>query len=157
VTILNRIATLALGATAMYYFDPQMGRRRRALLCDKLTALRNDATDCLLAEGKYVADHARGWTAGARSGLGLDEPPSSDRQLVERVRAQLGRLVSHPGAVTVTATAGDITLSGHILAAERDALVAAVAAMHGVQRVDDRLEVHDSPGNTPELQGDPPR
>nr|WP_242697443.1 BON domain-containing protein [Bordetella petrii] len=153
---MNRLATLALGATAMYYFDPQMGRRRRALLCDKLGALRNDAADCLLSEGKQAADQVRGWTAGARHGLGLDEPPSSDRQLTERVRAQLGRLVSHPGAVTVAATAGDITLDGHILAAEHGALLAAVAAMAGVQRVDDRLQVHESAGNTPELQGGKP-
>jgi len=154
VTILNRIATLALGATAMYYFDPQLGRRRRALLCDKLTAMRNDAADCLLADGKRAADQVRGFTAAARSGLGLDEPPSSDRQLTERVRAQLGRLVSHPGAVTVTATAGDVTLSGHILAAEHDALLTAVTAMAGIQRVDDRLQVHETAGNIPQLQGD---
>lgn len=152
-TILNRIATLALGATAMYYLDPELGRRRRAMLCDKLTALRNDATDCLLAEGKRAADHTRGWTASARSGMGLDEPPSSDRQLVDRVRTQLGRMVSHPGAITVTATAGDITLNGHILAAEHEALITAIRAMAGVQRVDDRLEVHATAGNTPELQG----
>ncbi|WP_041862834.1 BON domain-containing protein [Bordetella petrii] len=152
-TILNRIATLALGATAMYYFDPQLGRRRRALLCDTFTALRNDAADCLLSEGKQAADHVRGWTAGARSGLGLDEPPASDRQLTERVRAQLGRLVSHPGAISVTATAGDLTLSGHILAAEHDALLTAVTAMTGVQRVDDRLQVHEDAGNIPQLQG----
>ena len=151
-TILHRLATLALGATAMYYFDPQMGRRRRALLCDKLGALRNDTAGHLLSEGKQAADQVRGWTAGARHELGLDEP-SSDRQLTERVRAQLGRLVSHPGAVTVAATAGDITLGGHILAAEHGALLAAVAAMTGVQRVDDRLQVHEEAGNTPELQG----
>ncbi|MCD0504784.1 BON domain-containing protein [Bordetella petrii] len=155
-TILNRIATLALGAAAMYYLDPELGRRRRSRLCDQLTALRNDATDCLLAEGKYAADQVRGWTAGARDKMGLDEPPSSDRQLVERVRAQLGRLVSHPGAITVTATAGDITLSGHILQAEHNALLAAVRGMSGVQRVDDRLETHESSGNTPELQGGAP-
>ena len=152
-TILNRIATLALGATAMYYFDPQLGRRRRAELCDKLNAMRNDAADCLLSEGKQAADHVRGWTASARSGMGLDEPPASDRQLEERVRAQLGRLLSHPGAVSVTATAGDVTLNGHILASEHEALVAAVTAMAGVQRVDDRLQVHEQAGNIPDLQG----
>ncbi|MBV7482068.1 BON domain-containing protein [Bordetella sp. BOR01] len=137
----------------MYYFDPQMGRRRRAQLCDTLNALRNDTADCLLSEGKQAADHVRGWTASARSAMDLDEPPASDSQLAERIRAQLGRLVSHPGAITVDVVAGDVSLTGHILAAEHSALIPAVAAMAGVRRVDDRLEVHDSAGNTPELQG----
>jgi len=155
VTILNRIATLALGATAMYYFDPQSGRRRRARLCDQLTSLRNDAMDCLLADGKRAADHVRGYTAAARRGMGLSDP-DSDRQLEERVRAQLGRLVSHPGAITVTAHTGDVTLSGQILAAEHQTLLSAVRAMAGVNRVDDRLQAHETPGNIPELQGGSP-
>src|SRR5690606_41858308 len=74
----------------------------------------------------------------------------------ERVRAQLGRLVSHPGAITVTAHAGDVTLSGQILAAEHQTLLSAVRAMAGVNRVDDRLQAHESPGNIPELQGGSP-
>lgn len=35
-----RITALGIGALAMYYFDPVSGKRRRALLRDKLTAKR---------------------------------------------------------------------------------------------------------------------
>lgn len=34
----------ALGATAMYFFDPESGRRRRALLRDQLIHLRTETS-----------------------------------------------------------------------------------------------------------------
>jgi hypothetical protein len=37
-----------------------------------------------------------------------------DAVLAERVRTELGRLVSHPGAIIVTATQGRVTLSGAV-------------------------------------------
>jgi len=53
-------------------------------------------------------------------------------------------------AVTVR---GKITLSGPILAREVDGLIACMKGVPGVSGVENRLDVHDHPGNHPSLQG----
>lgn len=151
--IVNRVAAVAVGVAAMYYLDPQMGRRRRALLREKMESWRHDAGGYTLAKGKRAADRFRGAMAETRSGLGLGHGLASDRQLAERVRSEMGRLVSRSGAVHVDVDNGLVRLSGHILADEREPLVSTLAAMQGVRGVEDRLSVHAAPGNVPELQG----
>lgn len=47
---------------------------------------------------------------------------------------------------------GRVWLSGHILSAEYEALLAAVRGIAGVRDIDDRLTVHEEAGNVPELQ-----
>ncbi len=111
---------IALGAATAFMFDPQQGRRRRALLRDK-------------------------WVRGGE--------PASDRVLVERVRAKLGRYVSHPSAIEVVAHDGDVVLTGDVLAAEHDDLVSVVAAVRGVRDVADHLDVHESAEGVSSLQG----
>jgi uncharacterized membrane protein len=86
-------------------------------------------------------------------GLFRSEEEVSDEVLAERVRAELGRVVSHPSAVAVTASHGRVTLSGPILASEEHAALRCVSAVRGVQNVDNRLEVHQQPGEVPGLQG----
>jgi uncharacterized membrane protein len=67
----------------------------------------------------------------------------SDEVLAERVRAQLGGLVSHPSAIEVRAEQGRATLSGPVLR----------HSVRGVHEVENRLDIHDNPGNVPGLQG----
>src|SRR4051812_26502241 len=110
------LTSIALGATLMYYLDPQAGRRRRALLRDQLVHAGR-----LLREGRRVTardivNRAHGVWAEARRWLRAE--PGSDAELVERVRAKLGRVVSHPHAVRVAARDGAIELTGPILARE---------------------------------------
>jgi hypothetical protein len=79
-------------------------------------------------------------------------------KLAARVRAELGRLVSHPRAVDVSAKDdGCIVLSGPILAGEADRTLAAVASVRGVCGVEDRLERHETADGVPALQGGSPR
>jgi uncharacterized membrane protein len=65
----------------------------------------------------------------------------------------MGRYVSHPGAIEVSAAAGRVTLRGPVLADEADGLIRAVESVRGVREVEDRLEVHGDPGSVPALQG----
>ncbi|MGH7572321.1 MAG: SRPBCC family protein, partial [Gemmatimonadota bacterium] len=81
----------------------------------------------------------------------------ADDVLAERVRSKMGRHVSHPGAIEVTARWGRVTLRGPILAHELEDLLSAVASVRGVRDIDDRLEVHRDPGDVPGLQGAPRR
>lgn len=147
------VAAMAAGAAAMYLLDPQMGRRRRALLRDKLEASRHGATDFARGQAKRAAGHLRGVVADAQSGMGFASEAATDRQLSERVRAQLGRIVSRPGAIDVSARDGCVCLTGHIVASEHESLVSAVAALEGVHEVEDRLAEYEHPGTIPELQG----
>ncbi|MDX3906082.1 MAG: BON domain-containing protein [Pigmentiphaga sp.] len=151
--LLNYVAAAALGATAMYLFDPIGGRRRRALLRDKAAASRHDLDRYARKARKRAADQLHGVAARARSTIGMDGSPVDEWQLVERVRSHLGRVTSHPGSIDVSATAGQVCLSGQILASEHEKLIAEVSAVPGVDSVEDRLEVHEHPGFVPELQG----
>jgi uncharacterized membrane protein len=78
---------------------------------------------------------------------------AADHTITERVRAAMGRVVSHPRAIEVTARDGRVTLRGPILANEVDDLLACVAGVRGVKSVDNQLEPHERAENHPALQG----
>src|SRR5437868_2972955 len=113
---LSLLGGAGLGAGLMYFFDPQTGRRRRALLRDQFTGLLHDAGAAFRVAGRDISHRAYGLLA--EGGSVLAGGPVSDQALTERVRARLGRLVSHPGAIDVSAHDGEVTLSGPVLADE---------------------------------------
>jgi len=140
----------ALGATGVFILDPRDGRRRRALVRDKLMRGLNEGREFSDAAAKDLRARARGIAARARS---LRGGPATDAVLVERLRAKLGRYCSHPGAVEVTALDGRVVLTGHILAGEVEPLVNVVRAVAGVQHVDNQLTIHQNAGKVSALQG----
>lgn len=150
-TVLGILGGAAAGALAMYFLDPQLGRRRRMQVRDRSVALVHDAGDFARARTRRAGDRLRGLTHALRP----TRAPHDDRTLHERIRSKLGRAVSHPGAVHVEVQDGRVQLSGHILADELDRLLALVSSLKGVGEVDNQLEVHDEPGNIPALQGRP--
>jgi osmotically-inducible protein OsmY len=75
-----------------------------------------------------------------------------DDLLVELVRAQLQRPVSHPDAVDVRAQDGCVILAGPILADEVDDLIRQVSRIAGVRSIRSELDLHDEPGDLPALQ-----
>lgn len=146
----------AVGAAAMYVLDPDKGRRRRAIVRDKSLRLLADAGDVFAAAGRDLGNRVRGARASAAQHV-LQAVPRDDLQLIERVRARIGRVVSNPHAIQVGAHDGRVMLSGPVLAAEAGALVDATRAVPGVVSVDDHLDVHATPGSVPSLQGAHPR
>lgn len=155
---MKRNLALMLGAGAgaglMYLFDPRDGRRRRALMRDKGVRAMHRTRDAFDTTSHDLANRWQGVQANMRARL-QDEGPISDRRLVERIRAQLGRDVSHPRAIGVEADNGHVILSGVILAHEADHLVHRVSAVRGVEQVEDRLERHAEAGSISALQGEP--
>ncbi|HXE56621.1 MAG TPA: SRPBCC family protein [Gemmatimonadales bacterium] len=146
---------LALGAGMMYLLDPGRGSRRRALIRDKAVRSLHKTGDAMGATARDVANRARGAVAGVRSRLRREDVP--DEVLVERVRAALGRVVSHPHAITVTAYEGRVTLQGPVLEHELDPLLDRVSRIRGVESIENLLVVHESAGREPSLQGGRPR
>jgi len=142
---------LGLGAVLMYVLDPNMGRRRRVLARDKLVRFWHKTGDAFCAASRDLRNRTIGKAEQLRSGLKKVEIP--DQVIEERVRSKMGRVLSHPGAVTVKANQGRVTLSGPILASEVDTLLASVAKVPGVSGVENQLEAHERADDVPALQG----
>lgn len=153
---MNRVLTSAVaGALAMYFFDPQAGRRRRARARDRMTRYQHrlrGAYDVTLRDTRH---RARGVLAASRRLMRRESV--SDGTLAGRVRAVLGRYVSHPHAVEVTAREGTVTLAGPILQAEVSSLLHAVKGVAGVRAVENRLQEHTDVSHVSALQGGVPR
>ncbi|GIK86698.1 MAG: hypothetical protein BroJett026_21790 [Betaproteobacteria bacterium] len=149
------LAAALAGAVAMYLLDPDKGRRRRAIARDRTLRALRQVDRVLDAASSDARQRARGLAARTRR-LAAPAPAPDDLQLIERVRARLGRVCSHPHAIHVGALDGRVTVSGPILAAEAAPLLAAIRAVPGVGAVDEHLVVHHDPGSVPALQGGRP-
>lgn len=152
---MGRITTLlgglGVGAGLMYLFDPDRGRARRARLYDKSAHFSKQLRRAWEITRRDVTQRAYGLLA--EWDKWLHQKQVSDAQLVERVRARLGRLVSHPRAIRVSAEQGRVTLSGPVLTHESGALLAGIAAVPGVSGIENQLEPHDDADSIPSLQG----
>jgi hypothetical protein len=153
--VLTLAAGIGVGAGLMYLLDPQVGRRRRARVRDQAQHFWNEAQEGWDVLGEDVRNRATGWVADARSRWTPRDV--DDRVLCERVRSHLGRVVSHPRAIEVTARDGLVTLSGPILVGEVGQLLRCVRAVPGVKDVEDRLQIHRGAENLSALQGGRPR
>ena len=130
---------LLIGAGLAYLLDPDRGARRRARVRGTTQDLRNRA-------GGVVAElRAR-----------LRREFVDDEVLSERVRSAIGRAVSHPRAIKVSATDGRVTLSGPVPEREVTRLVSATEGVRGVSEVVTELELHPAPESVPSLEGSAP-
>lgn len=145
------LAGAAVGAALVYFLDPERGNRRQKRLKDRVVHGGHVAEDFVRTAARDTANRARGLVASTRSRARADEP--EDVVLVERVRAALGRATSHPGAIDVIAIDGLVTLCGPILSREHGAVIDAVSAVRGVSAIEDLLDVQETAGSTPALQG----
>ena len=140
----------ALGATGAFLLDPELGRRRRTLIRDKVTRGMTEGREFSDAASKDLQQRARGLAASMRS---LRTGRTPDETLVERVRAKLGRYCSHPGAIEVTAFNGRVVLTGDVLASEQERIFDAVRSVRGVEHVDNKLNAYESAEGISSLQG----
>ncbi len=145
------IGSLGAGAGLMYLFDPDRGRRRRALIRDQMIHTTHRAEGSLEKASRDVGNRARGVMARTRSAFALGGV--SDDTLLARVRANLGHVVSHPRAICVDVHDRRVTLSGAALASEVDRLIWSALSIPGVFEVIDRLDVYNGHDRPPELQG----
>ncbi|MDB5897004.1 MAG: hypothetical protein JWP22_1637 [Ramlibacter sp.] len=132
---MGTLGAVAAGALAMYYLDPDLGARRRALLTDLVrSGLPGDS-----------GRRGRGPQARRTYQRGTEGDPRSDAALRDRIQGRLGRLVSFPGALQVSVSDGVVRLAGRVLAKERDGLLAQLRDMEGVQKLVNAMTAHDNP------------
>ncbi|HEY2974800.1 MAG TPA: BON domain-containing protein [Pyrinomonadaceae bacterium] len=147
------VGGVGLGAALMYIFDPDRGKRRRALIRDKVEAAGNKVAEQAEKMRSDLGNRAYGVVAETKSIFRHDEV--SDEVLVDRVRSRLGRIPVHVGAFDISADNGTVTLRGQILADELPKVLRATRFVRGVKDVDNQFQVHQTAGNVPDLQGQP--
>ncbi len=138
------VGGVGLGAALMYFFDPDRGKRRRALVRDKIEAAGNQATCYAGKMGRDLRNRAYGVVAETKSLFQRDE--ATDEVIADRVRAKLGRYQLHLGSLDVQATEGTVVLSGSILADELAKVLRAAKFVRGVKRVENQLLVFANAG-----------
>lgn len=134
----NPIGTLgaaAAGALAMYYLDPDLGARRRALLAE---LVRNGLP------GDRRASRQQRLSPGVYHRL-TQSDPQSDAELRDRIQDRLDHMVSHPRAIDISVENGVVRLSGRVLTKERDGVLEQVQQMPGVQKLVNAMTAHDHP------------
>lgn len=142
---------IGVGLGVGFLLDPSRGRRRRALAKDWAIHAGRLTRDGASATARDVLHRAAGTYSAARGWMRRETP--DDGVLIERLRAKLGRIVSHPHAISVAANAGVVTLSGPILADEVNRVVRNVRRTHGVREIVNRLESHRIAADVAALQG----
>ena len=137
----NRLGCLVTGAATMYLLDPDRGNQRRAVLADRIRTFGHDTRDSLARSAQTTRARAAGLVAANRSLVAPDN--ATDDTVVARVRTALGRAVSDPRQVEVSADGGQVTLSGTVPAGEFHNLMAAAYRARGVKNVVNQLTVYE--------------
>lgn len=130
---------VGLGALLMFYLDPSRGRRRRALVRDKVIRAGHSAGEMIEGTRRDLGNRLQGVKARVQR-LGHTEPVD-DAVLTERVRAQLGRYTTHARDLDIAVCDGEVTLRGAVGSGETKPLLRAVKRVPGVCNVIDLTEV----------------
>ena len=147
------IVGVGVGAALMYFFDPDRGRRRRALVRDKVEAAGNKVELYAEKMGRDIRNRAYGMAAETKALFKHEEV--TDDVLSDRVRAKLGRYPIHIGAIEVSVHDGVVTLTGPILADELPTILRATRFVRGVKAVNNQMAVYSEGGNEPSVPSEP--
>jgi uncharacterized membrane protein/osmotically-inducible protein OsmY len=139
-----------LGVGLMYFLDPIRGRKRRARINEAVMHAQRHERDLIAKASRDVRNRAHGLAERVKHRPSPDVP---DVVIEGRVRACLGRAVSHAGAIEPLVYDGRVILRGPVLSHEADFVLQAVGRVAGVREVVDRLERHDNAGTISSLQG----
>jgi len=145
------VCGVGVGAGLVFLLDPDRGARRRALIRDKVVRASRKTRNAVDATGRDLGNRMTGLMAGAR--VMFENDTANDRVIEQRVRAELGRITSHPRAIVVRANDAVITLTGDVLASEVSGVLHGAADVRGVNFVQNNMTVHQSAEGIPSLQG----
>ncbi|NNJ25815.1 SRPBCC family protein [Alienimonas chondri] len=134
---------LALGAGAMYLFDPQYGSTRRSKIKDQFVRAGSDYGTLWEKGSKDLANRLKGQAFEAK-GL-LTGEVADDATVENRVRSAAGHVLTDAGGLRVEARDGVVTLGGTVRPGEPDLLVPAVEKVRGVRSVEALLSTAGEP------------
>jgi hypothetical protein len=81
---------LAIGAGAMFFFDPAKGRSRRAWLRDKVVSLTRNANKSVTGYGRHVGNKIHGAVAEAKNAM-----PDQISQVLNETAESAATVVGH--------------------------------------------------------------
>jgi gas vesicle protein len=140
-----------VGAAIAYLFDPQNGRRRRAMLRDRSGAFVRQGGRKTAGMGKAVAAEAYGASQKVQH---LKEKPREydDATLAQKVQSEIFRDADIPkGQINVNAEDGIVVLRGEVERPElMEELVERTRKVNGVREVQNLLHLPGTPAPTNE-------
>jgi hypothetical protein len=131
---------MILGAMIMYVFDEHRGAKRRAYARDKLVRAGHLLGRAINKRTRDLMHRAVGSLAELRSGIRDRAVDIPDEILVQRVRSQLGHVVSHPGLLEVSARQGYVSVRGPVLPEEAAGIRKRLTKIRGVKDCRAELE-----------------
>lgn len=152
--LISLLGGIAFGALMMYILDPQQGNRRRAMARQKVYGWLNDLRDQGVRQARNASNHLYGTVAENVSRVRDRVRHIPDDILEERVRAQIGHVVSHPGSLEVVAADGHVIIRGPVLRGELEKIRERLQVTRGVHGFDLEIEEHEDAGSIPGLQGE---
>ena len=138
------LSGMAIGAGLMYVLDPNRGRARRAQASQRLIHFGRVLGRQTGRQGRNLAHQAYGSLAELVAQLRDRARTIPDDVLIERVRAQLGHVISHPGLLDIGASQGRVIVSGPVLEHEVERIRDRVHKTRGVLECQLRLEPHSA-------------
>jgi hypothetical protein len=141
---------IGVAAGLMYFLDPTAGRRRRAVVRDKMFSWTRRGRKAIDAAARDVGNRVQGTMtqmSGAGHGHVVDDPV-----LEGRIRSRIGHVVSRPSSIEVSVEEGRATLTGDVLDSEVNELMRTVADTPGVSSAENRLKTYTSAESIPVQQ-----
>lgn len=139
--------TFALGAATAFFFDPQVGKRRRHVLRDRALRVLRRGRRLAVGKTKYAAGHVQGVAAEARTtvvprGVVTDDATVRQRIMSDALRDALQSEPAVRDGIEVEVQQGVATLRGLVPSESlADELVARVRDVPGVRAVSHQLTV----------------
>ena len=113
--MLRVIRSVGLGALMAYFFDPDNGRRRRAMARDRFPAIFRRMSAKAERTGKAVAAEAEAVKQKATHLKEKEKPQPDDVTLARKVETEIFRDAEVPkGQINVNAENGKIVLRGEV-------------------------------------------
>ncbi len=147
------VTGLVIGAAAMYILDPDRGNRRRALARDKILHGFRRARENANKQARNAWHNLYGSVAETRAKMRDATSEFDDELLAERVRAQLGHVIEHPGGLDIRVDDGCAIISGPVLDGEKEKIESRLHEIRGLWNWKLDVQAHESAGNIPSLQG----
>ena len=139
----KRLGLVGLGAALSYFFDPDQGRRRRAMARDRIAAFFRQSARRGGRIGRAASAQAEGMAQKAKHRTEEPKPQPDDVTLARKVETEIFRGEEVPkGQINVNAENGKIVLRGEVGQAEmiKD-LEERARNVQGVQDVENLLHL----------------